>query len=169
MFGKWSQAGVPHTGWACVDMEDLGEPSETCEMCETAEVRYVHVMRNPAWGDLRVGCVCAARMEQDSKAAQERESGLKKYASRKRKAAEKEFQAGEELKQMAVERREERKKAAAGWINAADKILQSSGLSERERKFVSDVRSRFCLDHGYRISQWHIHRFKDIHSRIGGQ
>jgi hypothetical protein len=25
--GKWSAAGVPHKGWVCVDIEDLGEPS----------------------------------------------------------------------------------------------------------------------------------------------
>jgi len=40
--GKWSQAGVPHRGWTCVDIDDLGEPSATCEMCETQEIRYVH-------------------------------------------------------------------------------------------------------------------------------
>ena len=39
--GKWSQAGVPHKGWIWVDIEDLGEPSATCEMCETQEIRYV--------------------------------------------------------------------------------------------------------------------------------
>jgi hypothetical protein len=23
--GKWSQKGIPHTGWKCVDIEDMGE------------------------------------------------------------------------------------------------------------------------------------------------
>lgn len=27
--GKWSKAGVPHKGWHCVDIEDLGEPAAT--------------------------------------------------------------------------------------------------------------------------------------------
>jgi hypothetical protein len=42
--GKWSQPGVPHKGWVCVDIEDLGEPSLTCEMCESQNIRYVHYM-----------------------------------------------------------------------------------------------------------------------------
>lgn len=32
--GEWAQCGVPHKGWTCVDIEDLGEPSAVCEMCE---------------------------------------------------------------------------------------------------------------------------------------
>jgi hypothetical protein len=71
----WSRPGVPHRGWSCVDVEDLGEPSEVCEMCEQAQLRYVHVMRHPEWeGELRVGCVCAGRMEEDYKRAVQREA-----------------------------------------------------------------------------------------------
>lgn len=40
--GKWSAAGVPHRGWHCVDIEDLGEPQAECEMCESQTIRYVH-------------------------------------------------------------------------------------------------------------------------------
>jgi hypothetical protein len=25
--GKWSMPSVPHKGWHCVDIEDLGEPN----------------------------------------------------------------------------------------------------------------------------------------------
>jgi hypothetical protein len=39
--GKWSQLGVPHRGWHCVDVEDLGEPSQLCQMCEGVDVRYI--------------------------------------------------------------------------------------------------------------------------------
>ena len=39
--GKWSQPGVPHHGWTCIGMEDLGSPSATCEMCESVTIRYV--------------------------------------------------------------------------------------------------------------------------------
>jgi hypothetical protein len=45
MVGKWSQAGVPHRGWSCVGVEDLGAPEATCEMCETQKIRYVHPVR----------------------------------------------------------------------------------------------------------------------------
>ena len=44
--GKWSQDGVPHRGWMCLEVYDLEEPSALCAMCETAEVRYVHCMQH---------------------------------------------------------------------------------------------------------------------------
>jgi len=47
-------------------MEDLEDDRETCEMCEVAEIRYVHIMTHPEQAaSLRVGCVCAEHMEQD--------------------------------------------------------------------------------------------------------
>lgn len=62
--GKWSVAGVPHKGWICVDIEDLGEPSSECEMCESQTIRYVHHMQHPDYpGVLQVSCVCAGHME----------------------------------------------------------------------------------------------------------
>jgi hypothetical protein len=83
--GKWTQPGVPHKGWACVDIEDLGSPDHVCEMCELADVRYVHVMEHPAYiGPLRVGCICAGHMEEDPVGARRREAAFK--AIRKRRA-----------------------------------------------------------------------------------
>jgi hypothetical protein len=29
--GKWSEAGVPHRGWICVDIEDLGDRAKLAE------------------------------------------------------------------------------------------------------------------------------------------
>lgn len=84
--GKWSQAGVPHTGWTCVDIEDLGEPSATCEMCETQEIRYVHHMTHPEYPhQLGSGCVCAGRMEENYEGARRREAVLRSAAGRKRR------------------------------------------------------------------------------------
>lgn len=84
--GKWSQPGIPHRGWTCVDVEDLGEPSVTCEMCESQEIRYVHHMAHPNYpGQLACGCVCAGRMEEDYVGAQERERVLRNAAGRKRR------------------------------------------------------------------------------------
>jgi hypothetical protein len=54
--GKWAQPGVPHKGWRCVDIEDLGEPSATCEMCEAQEIRYVHHMEHPSYPLGAVAC-----------------------------------------------------------------------------------------------------------------
>lgn len=82
--GKWSQPGVPHKGWTCVGIEDLEEPSQICEMCESVEIRYVHQMEHPEYpAILSVGCVCAEHMEGDYVRPREREATLRK-ASRRR-------------------------------------------------------------------------------------
>jgi len=78
-YGLWSKPGVPHQGWSCIDVEDLGEPAATCEMCERMTIRYVHTMTHPQWkGELAVGCVCAGNMEGDIAAAKGREKALAK-------------------------------------------------------------------------------------------
>jgi hypothetical protein len=87
--GKWSQAGVPHRGWSCVDIYDDGEDGEelhrVCEMCETQLIRYVHVMQHPDWeGKLEVGCVCAGNMEEDYEGAKRREVDFKNWSARRR-------------------------------------------------------------------------------------
>ncbi len=82
--GKWSQEGVPHKGWTCTDIEDLGEPLQICEMCESQEIRYVHHMKNAAYsGVLSVGCICAGHLEGDIENAKKRDD-LMKSRSRKR-------------------------------------------------------------------------------------
>jgi hypothetical protein len=83
--GKWSAPGVPHRGWVCVNVEDLGESdSAVCEMCETTKIRYVHTMAHRNYPEaLRVGCVCAGHMEQDLAAAREREARVRKRSSRR--------------------------------------------------------------------------------------
>jgi hypothetical protein len=74
-----------HKGWTCVDIEDLGSPAHVCEMCEVQDVRYVHTMEHPEHAEaLRVGCVCACRMEEDLVGARKREDAFK--ASRSRRA-----------------------------------------------------------------------------------
>jgi hypothetical protein len=58
MSGKWEIPGVPHRGWTCVDVEDLGAPDAGCEMCEVMEIRYVHYMQRPTYAEeLAVGCI----------------------------------------------------------------------------------------------------------------
>ena len=83
-FGKWSQSEVPHKGWSCVDLEDLGEPFAICEMCEHQEIRYVHTMRHPEYPELLgVCCVCAGNMEADYTSARRRESNAKSMAGKR--------------------------------------------------------------------------------------
>jgi hypothetical protein len=84
--GKWSQAGVPHRGWQCIDIEDLGEPQVTCEMCESQTIRYVHYMEHPNYPQvLEVGCICAGHMEGDVAAARTRESFMHSRAGKRKR------------------------------------------------------------------------------------
>ena len=63
--GKWQQPGVPHKGWSCDAVIDLGDERMTCEMCESAEIRYVHRMSHPEYpSSFGVGFVCAENMAQ---------------------------------------------------------------------------------------------------------
>jgi len=84
--GKWALPGVPHRGWTCVDMEDLGEPDEICEMCEVTEIRYVHLMEHDEYPDtLRCGCICASHMEGDYVGPRLREKQLKNRETRRKR------------------------------------------------------------------------------------
>jgi len=83
-FGKWSQVGVPQKGWSCVGIEDLGEPSARCEMCEVKEIRYVHLMEHANYPEvLGCGCVCSGKMEDDYSGARKREADVKNAARRR--------------------------------------------------------------------------------------
>lgn len=87
--GKWSQPGVPHKGWECIDeydtFERLGEGEfETCGMCEIAQVRFIHVMVNDRYeGPLSCGCVCAGHMEGSLQRAEVRDVTLRSKARRR--------------------------------------------------------------------------------------
>lgn len=84
--GKWSRPGVPHRGWTCTGIDDLGSPDSVCEMCETQPIRYVHYMTHTDYpNELGVGCVCAGHMEQDYVGARRRERSIKNAARRRSK------------------------------------------------------------------------------------
>ncbi len=88
----WNQPGVPHKGWTCIGVDDVRDGGtisveETdyaiCEMCGKEQVRFVHNMVHDDYADtLRVGCVCAGKME-DPYAAERREKVARNRASRK--------------------------------------------------------------------------------------
>jgi hypothetical protein len=85
MSGKWSNPGVPHKGWTCVEIEDLGDRALVCQMCESQEIRFVHYMTHTDYaGELACGCHCAAKMEENPTAAPMRERRLKSRARRKK-------------------------------------------------------------------------------------
>jgi len=86
MPGLWSQSGVPHKGWTCIGVEDLGSPDEHCEMCGTQEIRYVHHMAHEEYHrDISAGCVCAENMEDDYIGPKKRENQLRNVAARRRR------------------------------------------------------------------------------------
>ncbi|EMS99430.1 hypothetical protein H009_02418 [Agrobacterium tumefaciens str. Cherry 2E-2-2] len=83
--GKWAQPAVPHRGWQCVNVEDLGEPSQICEMCEVMEIRYVQYMHHPSFPQiLGCGLVCAGHMEGDLTGAEGRDKALRSNARKRR-------------------------------------------------------------------------------------
>lgn len=90
---EWNRKGIPHKGWQCIDVIDLGEdigpdetiPYEQCEMCGNEKLRYAHIMSHPDYpGELHVGCVCAEKMTNDYVNPRKCETALKSKASRRR-------------------------------------------------------------------------------------
>lgn len=84
---EWS---APLKDWYCTDIYDMAEETQTirdaftCELCDCANVRFVHVMRHDQYfEEMRVGCICAGVMEDDIIAAQERERSIKNRAKRR--------------------------------------------------------------------------------------
>lgn len=78
----WKQPMVPHSGWTCVGVEDLGAPVGICQMCGYQIIRYAHLMEHPGYRSLSVGCVCAGRMEGDVARARRREMDYRNRQSR---------------------------------------------------------------------------------------
>lgn len=79
----WKREDVPHSGWNCVGVEDLGGPVGICQMCGYQIIRYAHQMEHPKYRSLSVGCVCAGRMEGDVAEAKRREADFKNRQSRR--------------------------------------------------------------------------------------
>jgi hypothetical protein len=164
-FGKWSQRGIPHKGWTCINIYDLEHDRVTCEMCESAEIRYVHVMTHPQFsGELEVGCICAGHMEQDLARAEGREKEFKR-------------------------RQNPRVAYAMIWLEAALEIIANAGdltprgalfggrgkLGPCEYDLVCDVlnRAKHCTQPRVRreffIYADHVVEFRDIYRRIVGR
>jgi hypothetical protein len=62
--GRWSaQDPTPKFGWSLDRMSDLGKWNrQTCQMCDAAQIRFVHHMRHPSGLQLEAGCICSAYM-----------------------------------------------------------------------------------------------------------
>ena len=89
----WDVKGVPHNGWKCEGVIDVGDGTsssdeieyEQCEMCGNEKIRYVHIMKHANYfRELRVGCVCAERMSGDYENPRKAENALKNKLLRKK-------------------------------------------------------------------------------------
>ncbi len=80
----WKRPDIPHEGWSCVGVIDLGSPVGICRMCGYQIIRYVHIMEHPTYPrKIGAGCVCAGRMERDPERARRRENEYKNRLSRR--------------------------------------------------------------------------------------
>lgn len=79
----WKRTDVPHDGWSCVGVEDLGAPVGICEMCGYQIIRYAHHMEHPRYHSLICGCVCAGKMEGNIEEAKRREAEFKNMQARR--------------------------------------------------------------------------------------
>lgn len=79
----WKRDDVPHSGWTCTGVTDLGSPCGICEMCGHQIIRYAHHMVHPHYHPLVAGCICAGKMEGNMDAAKQRERDLKNRMARK--------------------------------------------------------------------------------------
>ncbi|MER9459660.1 hypothetical protein NKI80_07120 [Mesorhizobium sp. M0387] len=69
-----------------MNVEDLGEPQMICEMCDSAEIRFVHFMQNDRYpGTLACGAICAGHMESDLLRAEKRDKKMRSDASRRQR------------------------------------------------------------------------------------
>ena len=78
----WTRDDVPHSGWTCRYVEDLGSPCGICEMCGKQIIRYAHHMVHPHYRPIVACCVCAGKMEGIIEAAKERERNLRNRTAR---------------------------------------------------------------------------------------
>lgn len=84
--------GMPHKGWRCVGVHDLGDgvgsgeeiDYAACEMCGNERIRFVHVMEHPDCDtQCEVGCICAEKLSDDYAGPKRRESAMKNRATRR--------------------------------------------------------------------------------------
>lgn len=80
----WKRDDVPHEGWECTGVIDLGKPVGVCRMCGYQIIRYVHIMKHPNYPrTIGAGCICAGKMEGDVEKAKARETAFKNRQHRR--------------------------------------------------------------------------------------
>ena len=79
--------GAPLADWICADVIDYSGPAgalATCELCGCQKVRFIHVMKHPAYPKrFEVGCICSSIMSGDELAAKNRDRLMANRAKRR--------------------------------------------------------------------------------------
>ena len=92
MANQWNIPGIPHKGWALINVIDVREDGrsadetdyEVCMMCGNEKIRYVHVLEHPDVDEeYIVGCVCAEKMTNDYYNPRQRENALRNKTNRR--------------------------------------------------------------------------------------
>lgn len=73
---------IPTSGWIYDNEYDYGYyGAEQCQLCG-ADLRYVHVLHHPNWGNIMVGCECENKLLNGDNTATERKKEREKYAEK---------------------------------------------------------------------------------------
>ena len=79
--GRWKDDTIPHSGWSCLETEDLGGAGPLCQMCGLQKIRFVHMMQHPDYPEvLACGRICAGHMEGNLARATERDREMRARA-----------------------------------------------------------------------------------------
>lgn len=173
--GLWATKGIPHKGWKYLHMEVLeaGE-TETCQMCERAQVRYVHIVHHPKLsrtarlliGDkpLRVGCICHGNMTGDRDEAEAREREARNQAAKRARRGAKIIDQIERRCEAKRKRREQ--ETAEAREHAERRAIIEPRLRKKARLEFCDP-SKWPTDHSGRWRGVARNRFyRDIQYRI---
>ena len=90
MSGHWDDPKFPKSGWICTDIYDLYEEdddaTQICEMCQSKEIRHVHVMDHRQTGlILECGHICAGHMKGSTERAKHRERQVRNRQARRKR------------------------------------------------------------------------------------
>lgn len=73
---------LPSSGWIYDNEYDAGYTgAEQCQLCGT-DLRYVHLLHHPNWGNIMVGLECEAKLLQGDNSAMERVKERERYAEK---------------------------------------------------------------------------------------
>lgn len=148
----WKREDVPHSGWICNGITDLGAPVGICEMCGHQIIRYAHHMIHPQYHPIVAGCYCAGKMEGNMDAARERERDLKNQQARKESFVRREWKrsknGNEYLKIRGHVLVLYKLKNGGGWKYAVDSAFANELFGSRESAVLAAFQAFDRLEKG---------------------